>query len=71
MTGAKVQMCKSGQLNEIAELLMSARADIVVNKNFIAAVDAINVALDEIAGLEPRSNTNKTANSNQLTANSQ
>ena len=47
-------MCKSKQLNEIAELLMSARADIVVNKNFIAAVEAINVALDEIAEFEPR-----------------
>ncbi len=42
------------KLNEIAELLMSARADIVVNKNFIAAVEAINVALDEIAEFEPR-----------------
>ena len=49
MAGERVLMCKSKQLNEIAELLMSARADIVVNKNFIAAVEAINVALDEIA----------------------
>jgi len=49
VAGERVLMCKSKQLNEIAELLMSARADIVVNKNFIAAVEAINVALDEIA----------------------
>ena len=52
MTGTKVRMCESKQLDEIAELLMSARADIVVNKNFIAAVEAINVALDEIAAIE-------------------
>ena len=44
-----MQKFESKQLDEIAELLMSARADIVVNKNFAAAVEAINVALDEIA----------------------
>ena len=53
-----MQKFESKQLSEIAELLMSARADIVVNKNFIAAVEAINIALDEIAGLESRINTN-------------
>lgn len=40
-------MGESKQINEIAELLKSARTDIV-NKNFAAAVEAINVALDEL-----------------------
>ena len=40
-------MCESKQLNEIAELLKSARGDIV-NKNFAAAVAAISAALDEL-----------------------
>jgi len=47
-------MCESTKLSEIAELLMSARADIVVNKNFVAAVEAINIALDEIAAIETK-----------------
>jgi len=44
-------MYESSKVNEIAKLLMSARADIVVNKNFVAAAEAISIALDEIAKL--------------------
>lgn len=46
-----MRMCEGVKLDEIAELLMSARADIVVHKNFVAAVEAISLALDEIAKL--------------------
>ena len=44
-------MCESTKINEIAELLMSARADILVNKKFVTAVEAINIALDETTKL--------------------
>ena len=55
MTGAKLLL--SEKLKEIVELLISARADIVVNKNFIASVEAINIVLDEIAVLESQTDT--------------
>ena len=47
-----MRMCESTKINEIAELLMSARADILVNKNFVTAVEAINIALDETTKLK-------------------
>lgn len=45
----------ASRLKDIAELLLSAKRDIIVNKNFVAATEAISVALDEIATLETES----------------
>jgi hypothetical protein len=49
---AKLNFPATPTLSSIAKLLMSARSDIVVHGNYVAATSTISLALDEIAKME-------------------